>query len=409
NLELRVRTLQLDEFPAVANLAPHLSGALSGVVQLRNGFLLGQLLAPDLAVGGEPVPLELQLTGPPSDLDAAMQFAGSLFTADLGSGRIAGSSRLERFPLDLLGEAFVGPTDVQAYVTGVLRFDLPSTDPVAGYVRLATEEITLERAGVKTTGRVALSYEDRHLNVQEAEFGGEGSWSAQGVLGPELLDFTLEANDADFSPLLGLVPALSRFAVGAAGSFTFSAQGDFGAPQVSLISDTLDVSLAGTRLRIEDTDVALIGTDLSAHTTVRGLDPLEGAIEIDGGATVMLEPLALRSVDFGFTGDLEVPGLGLVDNVDGSIRQNADNLPTLFMTGMLGQPLTIQGALVPLDLRATGGGLEVALPTLLIADSRLDVDLTLNGEDGGVVVGGAVQASEVVIDPAARAAANSPP
>src|SRR5690606_1372067 len=156
------------------------------------------------------------------------------------------------------------------------RFDLPSTDPAAGYVRLATEELTLERAGITTRGEVALTYEDRHLTVQRADFGGRGSWSARGVLGPELLDFTLEANDADFSPLLGLVPALSRFAVGAAGSFTFSAQGDFSAPQVSLVSDTLDVGLAGTRLRIEDTDVVLSGTDLSASTTVRGLDPLQG-------------------------------------------------------------------------------------------------------------------------------------
>src|SRR5690606_12235412 len=122
---------------------------------------------------------------------------------------------------------------------------------------------------------------------------------------------------------------------------------------------------------------------------------------------VMLEPLALRSVDFGFTGDLEVPGLGLVDDVNGSIRQNPDNLPTLFMTGMLGQPLTVQGTLIPFDLRATGDGLEVSLPTLLIADSTLDVDLTLNSEEGGVVVGGAIQAGEVVIDPAARGAANA--
>src|SRR5690606_29433921 len=117
--------------------------------------------------------------------------------------RIAGSSRLERFPLDLVGEAFVGPTDVTAFLTGVVRFDLPSTDPAAGYVRLATEELVLERAGVTTRGEVALTYEDRHLSVQNAEFGGQGAWRAAGVLGPDQLDFTLEANDADFSPLIG--------------------------------------------------------------------------------------------------------------------------------------------------------------------------------------------------------------
>ncbi|HZJ09106.1 MAG TPA: hypothetical protein VFD39_05380, partial [Trueperaceae bacterium] len=388
NVELRVRTLTLQEFPVIAGVAPHLSGALSGVVQLRNGFLLGQLVAPDLAVGDRPVPASLQISGPPADLDAALQLAGSLFTADLGSGRIAGSSRLERFPLDLLGEAFVGPTDVTAFLTGVVRFDLPSTDPTSGYVRLATEEIVLERAGVTTRGEVALTYENRSLSVQNAEFGGEGTWRAQGVLGPELLDFTLEANDADFSPLLGLVPAVSRFGVGAAGSFTFTAQGDFTAPEVSLVSDALDVTVAGTRFRIEDTDVRLSGDDLSASTTVRGLDPLQGAIEFSGGATVMLEPLALRAVDFGFSGDLDIPGLGKVEDVRGTIQQDPNNLPLLFMTGNLGAPLTVQGTLVPLDLRASGAGLKLSLPRLLIADATVAANLTLAGEVGGVVVGG---------------------
>src|SRR5690606_32366329 len=264
----------------------------------------------------------LQTSGPPSDLDAALQLAGSLFTADLGTGRIAGSSRLERFPLDLMAEAFVGPTDVTAFLTGVVRFDLPSTDPAAGYVRLATEELTLERAGITTRGEVALTYEDRHLTVQRADFGGRGAWHAEGVLGPDLLDFTLEANDADFSPLLGLVPALSRFAVGAAGSFTFAAQGDFGAPEVSFESDLLEVTVAGSRFRIENTDVSLSGDDLSASTTVRGLEPLTGAVEFGGDATVMLEPLVLRSVDFGFSGDLDVPGVGQIGDVRGTINQN---------------------------------------------------------------------------------------
>src|SRR5690606_25811166 len=247
--------------PGIATTLPHLNGALSGVVQLRNGVILGQLVAPELAVGERLMPVALQLSGVPSSIDAALVVAGTLISADLEAGQLTGSARLERFPLELIAEAFVGPSDVTASLTGVLRFDVPLADPVAGFVRVATEEVRLARADVVTLGNVTITYDDRALNVERAEFGGRGSWHAGGVLSPELLDFRLEAEEADFSPLLGLVPDLARYAVGAAGSFTFTASGSFAAPQMSLESEALDIGFAGTRFRIEGTGASLTGVD----------------------------------------------------------------------------------------------------------------------------------------------------
>ena len=407
NLELRVRTLDLGLLPGISSGVPHLDGAVSGVVQLRNGVVVGQLVAPDLAVGERSLPASLQLSGAPASIDIALILAGTLISADLDGGRVTGSARLERFPLELLGEAFVGPTDVSAALTGVLRFDVPLDDPAGAFVRVATEEIRLERADVVTVGNVTMTYDDRSLDVERAEFGGQGAWRAEGVLSPELLDFTLEAVEADFSPLLGLVPGLARFAVGAAGSFTFTASGSFAAPQVDLESDALDIGLAGSRYRIEDTSASLSGVDLTASTTIRGLDPLVGALDFSGAATVMLEPLALRFVDFGFAGSLSVPGVGVVEDITGTIGQDAQNNPTLDLTGTLGAPLRVTGTLVPLDLRAGGTGLDLSFPALLIGDATASIDLSLQSVEGGLELGGSIVADEIVLDPGARNAASA--
>src|SRR5690606_27562806 len=138
----------------------------------RNGVIVGQLVAPELAVGERLLPTSLQLSGVPTSIDAALVVAGTLISGQLDEGRLTGSARLERFPLELVGEAFVGPTDVSAALTGVLRFDVPLGDATSGFVRIATEEVRLERAGVVTLGNVVLTYDDRSLVVDRAEFGG---------------------------------------------------------------------------------------------------------------------------------------------------------------------------------------------------------------------------------------------
>jgi len=408
DVEVRLRAVELSSVPAVAAVAPHLTGALSGVVRLQGDFVFGQLIAPDLAVGEKSLPLSVQLSGPSSRVDAAVLLGSSLLSLTLSDLTLAGSARLERFPLDLLAEAVVGPSDVTAFLTGVARVDLPLTDPGAGYVALASEELTLERAGVVTRGELTLVFDQGALNVERATFSGRGDWYAGGVLSPDRLDFELVADEADFGPMLGLVPTLALYGVGAEGSFTFSAAGSLAEPQVSFQTDSLDFEVAGTRYRLSDADVSLDGLALSAQATFSALQPVEGDLRLEGDATLALEPLALRAADLRFAGALVVPGLGRIDDVSGAITQDPQFRPYVALTGRLGAPVTVQGTLVPLDLRAGGTGLRVSYPGLLIADSTLSADVRLVGGDGGVTLSGAIAADEVVIDPSVSTRAAAP-
>src|SRR5690606_5139469 len=404
DLQVRLRAVELSELPIVANVAPHLSGAVSGVVQVRDGFVLGQLLAPELAVGETPLPISAQVSGPLSRIDMALVTGGSLMSLTLDDMRLSGVTRLERFPLDLLAEAVVGPSDVSTLLTGVARVDLPLNDLGTGYAALASEELTLERAGVVTRGELTLTYDAGALRVDRATFSGRGEWRASGVLAPDDLDFELVAEDADFGPILGIFPALAQYGVGADGSFTFRASGDLSQPLVSFETEALDVQVAGTSYRLEDADVRIEGPALSAELTLRSLAPVTGALVVNGRADVSLDPVALRAVDVGFEGDLAVPGMGRVEGVHGTITQDPQFRPFLALSGELGSPFSVQGTLVPLDLRAGGTGLRVSYPGLLIADATVSADLRLRSEEGGVALGGLIRAEEVVLDPAASGA-----
>src|SRR5690606_19612552 len=404
DLQVRLRAVELSEVPVVASVAPHLSGAVSGVVQVRDGFVLGQVLAPELAVGETALPITAQVSGPLSNIDLALVTGGSLVSLSLADMTLSGLARFERFPLDLLAEAVVGPSDVSTFLTGVARVDLPLGDPGTGYAALASEELVLERAGVVTHGELTLTYDDGALRVDRATFSGRGEWRASGVLAPDDLDFELVAEEADFGPLLGLFPALAQYGVGAEGSFAFRATGDLSQPLVTFEADDLGVQVAGTRYLLEDTDIRLEGPELSADMTLRSLAPVTGALHVTAQADVTLDPVALRAVDVGFEGDLAVPGVGRVEGVHGTITQDPQFRPFLALAGELGSPFSVQGTLVPLDLRAGGTDLRISYPGLLIADATVAADLRLRSEEGGVALSGVIRAQEVVLDPAASGA-----
>lgn len=404
NVELRARTVALSQLPAVHDLLPHLRGAISGVVQVRDGLILGQVLAPELRVGERTLPTTLSVSGSLTELDASLRVGRSLLTADFDGSAISGTARLEVLPLDLLAEAAVGETDVTAEVTGVLRFELPIAAPASGYARIASEEIRLERAGVVTMGDVTITYSDRAVSVDRAEFQGLGAWEAGGVIGPDALDFRLEAIDADFTPLLGLVPSLARLGVGARGSFTLTAGGSLATPTARFDSERLDVRVAGGEYRLAGTQVGLEGVALRGETSLTASGAVTGALDVTADARLVLLPLAIDDLDVRFDGEAGVRNVGTVTNVEGVIRQQ-NGAPWLELGGELGSPLRVEGSLAPLDLRAGGTDLTLAFPSLLVASAVVDAGLNLTAEPAGLTLGGVILADEVVIDPAARAAA----
>ena len=416
SVDLRVAAIDLRDLPGVASAVPFLEGVVTGSVAVRGDLAVGQLVAGDLRVAEREIPLVATLAAdlarPSADLrieGTGGRTAGTGSNATIGwaDGRFDALVRLERFPLHVLAEGLVGPSDVSAEVTGVVRGAWDPADATPFDLRVATEHVRLERAGVVTTGRLAFDLADGALRIQEASFTGRGAWEARGEVRSDRIDVVLSADDADFGPLLGLVPALNRYGVSAEGDLRVVGTGTFAQPLVAIASERLQVDVAGTSYELRDADVQLEGEQLAATVDIAALAPLTGALRLAGGGRVRLSPLDVSDVRFEAAGDLEVPLLGRIEAIEAVLSQRADGTPGLLVDGVLGAPFRIDGSLAPLDLRAVGRGLQLSLPFLFVGNAVLDADLRARVDDG-LVLSGRVDASSVRIDLGARAAAAAP-
>lgn len=404
NAEARVNTFDLATLPTLQRLVPHLKGKLSGVVRFRNETVVGELLSADLRVAGTPLPLDAQVSGTLGALDARVKLGASLITATLLPGEAKGLLRFQRFPAQLLAEASTGATDVTADVDGVMRFDVPYADPAASYLRMATQQVKLERAGVVTTGSVSWVYDNRALTIENAAFEGRGSWEARGMVDASTLDLQLSARNADFTPLLGLVPVLARYGVGASGSFTLNAQGSPADPDITLEASGLEARVAGTHYRLENASTSLKGDALSATAHVVGVAPFGGSVDVKGKAALSLTPLELTGTDFRFSGNAELPVVGTVTHLSGGITQPQGKQPQLDLAGSLGRPFTIRGSLSPFDVRVKGTGLDLKASPLFITSSTVDANVRLRGTRKGLSIGGELDATQVHMNIGAPAA-----
>ncbi len=401
--QLRLSRFNLGDVPQVSARLPYLSAPVSGVATFSGTQVVGQLIAPDLRVLANKLPTQVDFNGTLTSLEARATVADSRFnvrynrakeqagTEDRGPS-LSGLVTLESFPLQALPEAFVGASQVKAAVTGAARFELPLRRLATGYVRLATERLTLQSTGPDSTGKatqgdVALRFENGRLYVERAEFKGDGFWRAQGVLTPENLDFTLEAQDADFTPLLRLAPPLAALNIGAQGSLDLRASGSASAPDITLSSPRLALQVAGTRYRAVGTTASLSGGAFGLKGSLLGVAPLQGRLELSGSGQLNLAPFATNGLALRFSGDAAVPTLGRVTQLQGRITPSETGLQ-LSSEGVLGRPFRVSGSLTPLDLELRGQNLDVQARRLFVASSSTDVDLTLKSGGGGLTLSG---------------------
>jgi hypothetical protein len=404
---LRVSALDLDDLPWLADVAPLVDGIVTGTIQLRDGQVIGQLVAEELVLAERTLPARLTLAGRIDDLEARLDVGTRREALITGTWRDGVSDvlfRFERFPLHAVVESVVGPSDVSALVTGVARvgWDPTRSDPLD--LRVATEEIRLERAGVVTTGIVTFEWSEGALAIREASFTGRGAWSVRGEIGPDRLDVELVAEDADFTPLLGLVPVWARYGVGAEGSVELVGRGTLARPTLEARSDGLRVSVAGTTFEVGDATLDLAGDDLTLKALVRGVEPVGGELQVVGEGTLRLAPFELVTADLRAAGTLDVPFLGRVDDVVATITARSGTDPLIVIDGVTSAPLRAVGTLVPFDVRLVGRGIALALPELFIAGTTVDGDLRARIDDG-FAVSGRIDAREARIDLAARGAA----
>lgn len=378
--DIRIGAFELSELPLLARWAPALRGGLTAVVQVRDDVVAGNLLARGLQAAGAPLPVEAFISGTMADVRIAGSVAGSPLSLNLADARLSGLLEMRRFPLHSFAAAVAGPLDVLAEVTGVARFSLPLNRLGDSEFRVATEQVRLERSGIVTTGNVSMELSSGEFRVSEASFSGAGAWEASGVLRADLLDFSLEAEDADFGPMLGLIPLLSQLQAEAEGSLSLSASGSLAEPMISLVSEQLEFRLAGVSYRLADLLLQLQQTELTLQAELLATDPIQGALSLSGASGISLSPLAFQDARFSFAGSLVLPFIGQLEAIRGSIH-SADLTPgaplLTEVEASLGSPLRISGSLAPLNLDVRGQNLLLDLPSILLTGSRLDADLNL--------------------------------
>ncbi len=413
SIDLRIAALDLRDVPGVATAVPFLTGVVTGSLVVRGDQAIGQLVAGDLRIAERDIPLvatvAADLARPSADVriegtGGPTGGVGSNVAVSWQGGRFEALARLERFPLHTLAEGLVGPSDVSAEVTGVVRAGWDPSDATPIDLRVATEHVRLERAGVVTTGRIAFDLADGALRIQEASFEGRGAWQASGEVRPERIDLQLSADAADFGPLLGLVPALARYGVSAEGDLSIVGSGTMAQPVVTVASSGLQVDVAGTSYELRDGDVRLEGDTLAVALEIAAIAPLEGTLRVTGGGRLRLSPFDLDDVELVALGGLDIPLLGRLEGIEATLTQGSGGAPSLLVDGVLGAPFRIEGTLAPFDLRAVGRGLQLALPFLFIGNAVLDADLRARIDDG-LVLSGNIDASSVRVDLGARAAA----
>jgi len=416
SIDLRVAALDLRDVPGVATAVPFVTGVVTGSLVVRGDRAIGQLVAGDLRIAERDIPLVATVSADLALPSAEVRIegtggpsggVGSNVAVSWQGGRFEALARLERFPLHTLAEGLVGPSDVSAEVTGVVRAGWDPSDATPIDLRVATEHVRLERDGVVTTGRIAFDLADGALRIQEASFEGRGAWQARGEVRPDRIDLELSADGADFGPLLGLVPALARFGVSAEGDLRIVGSGSVAQPVVTVASQRLQVDVAGTSYEVRDGDVRLEGDRLAVALELAAVAPLEGTLRVSGGGRLQLSPFDLDDVRLEAVGDLDIPLLGRVEGIEAALTQRSGGSPSLLVDGVLGAPFRIDGTLAPFDLRAVGRGLQLAVPFLFVGNAVLDADLRARIDDG-LVLSGVVDASSVRIDLGARAAAIAP-
>jgi hypothetical protein len=382
-----------------------LTGTIAGSVAVRGDVVIGQFASEDLTLGTWRTDALLSLRGDLAggpEASVRLDVGASRATVDLDPVGLEVFAQLERFPLhDAVAAAF-GPSDVLADVTGVVRGAWSWGAARPHDLRLATEHVRLERAGVVTTGNLALSWDDVALRINEARFEGSGAWSARGSATPEALDLEFVAIGADFSPLLGLVPSFARYGVAAAGDLNVRATGTLEAPNVTATTAALELGVAGTRYRLEEVAGELVGSAWSVRAGVAGVDPLGGRVDLVAGGRVGPFPATGFSLEARAVGDLDVPFLGRVTDLDAEVRWADDQPATLLASGAVGGPLSVEGTLSPLDLTARGRSLALSVPFLFVAAATADADARLVADAEGVLVSGRVDVADARVDLAAR-------
>ena len=392
-IDARVSSFTPARLPIANNVVPNLEGEVNGIIRVRGDRYIGQLVSPEMSVLETVLPTQIEFDGNLSKLSARGSISGSSVSLSVTPEGLTAVSRLERFPGEVIAKAVIGDPGVTSEVTGLLRLTYPFKSGMPTELRLATEHVRLERAGVITEGNVSLSLIDQILTVDQASFRGAGRWEASGQLTPDILDFELVAIEADFTPILSLFPRLAAFGIGASGNLEMKAAGTLNNPSIGLTSDSLGLTLTGGNYLLSDANFMLDGDALQLTGELRGLDQLKGIMTFIGRGKVRLDPATVEDLLVDFSGSMSIPIVGVIEDLSGKITtENGDDL-RIKATGNMGNPIQIEGVISPLSLTVKGTDLLLSAPDILLESSRANMNINLS-LDKVLRIGGLVTAEE---------------
>ncbi len=399
-VNLRIDTVPLETLPTLQRYAPYLEATVSGIAQLSGRQVVGRIVSPELSIGGQALPLELDITGNLQALDLSGTLGRSQLSSVVSLRHAEGLLRFDRFPLEIIADARLGDTGVKSSLTGALRFDIPFQSLQNSDIRFSSEQFWLERDGIETSGKVSFSFQNERFELFEAGFRGAGAWEAQGVIAADQLSIQASALDADFSPLLGLIPQFATLDLGATGSLSISASGSLRNPQISISSPLMHVTIGNSQYRLEQTTARLSNEDLQLNSRIIGMNPITGELRLEGSGSIQLLPLNSSNVRLAFTGDAFVPILGAIEDYNGEIRRDSEGWQ-LDSQGQLGNPFRLAGSLNPLNLTVAGDNLDIRAPNWYLASSNTQANLNLR-YDRMFILSGSLRASETRLSTNAR-------
>ena len=383
--------------------------------------------------------------------------ATSQLSASLSGGLLSGTFQMRGLPLDAFVSAFSGTLPGRGQLTGLARFRLPLSDPLAGEVNVVAERLTIsstmlatpatpapiETSATKTSsvqspaiqtpastvvqtpitqtpitqtlvtqtlaGSGFIRYSNRELQSIDLRLSGAGRWDVTGQYTRQNVAVTASFQNTTFTPVLLFIPSLREQSPSLQGTLSLSVAGSYERPVGNVSGSNLSGALGSISLNIPTLNGQL--PDSGLFSVQAGVQA-GGSLGADGNVKVTgrLDNLNLKALSVLYSGVLIPQGLGRVENVQATVSQVNAGQPgegytlTAQAVGGLGVgSLNVQGSLSPLyDLKASARNFNLPISVIYGRQSRINADLSVAeqgraGADGPILVTGAVNVASLVL------------
>ncbi|WP_034337342.1 translocation/assembly module TamB domain-containing protein [Deinococcus misasensis] len=390
-------TLSASAFPLEKlGYLPYARGRVFGTATLTSTSSTVNLRIPELSLPGS-TPTEIQIGGigpetPNNEnrtvlsarLDGTFsggdaRFRGSIgdttFVASSTDGVLVGNFDFRNTPVHALIGAFTDALPGQGLLTGTGRIDGKLSELDQLRLSVVAEAIKVTSAGQTLMGTGQFSLEQGALTVPGIQLSGAGNLNIQGKYAPNDVNLTANFQNATFTPLLALVPALKGYKPALQGNLSIRATGTYGQPTIQVEGSSLTGELAGIGLQLTNLTGALERNQIRFQSTASTTGLVKSNLQLTGNADLVAGKLENSRIEA--NGTTTVTNFGTLEGTALRLNQQGENWK-LFLTGTRGGKLQASGDLLPdLNVRILLDEVQPELPNYYIQDSSVTGALTL--------------------------------